>query len=344
MSVVQLYYLIQRNFDDQINKNNLHLALSITQRCGHRCVHCSTDANYAPDKISVPYDNLKKLFTDGQHEISKLSIYCEGDPFYYQEGEHDLADIIYLGASKGIQKVSIMHTAPTKNKRKLFMAFLRAVEETGITLQPELSFHLYHPLARNKYNEFLQNVKFTMYEYLNRGMNLQVHTRSDPSNNVQTARKLNSLIDMLSADSELLPNKRCTHCGRILMGIQPAITLPVGRARSFLQAGSFDIIDHTKRGGQDAYLCPTWWDWNTIYADTTGWLQLCYSTISMVEGVKRTAGTNIYHDSFDQVLKTIHRYWKIKYNYLRAHLPDLIHKRPNPRYCPQFLFDKILSI
>jgi len=344
LSVVKLYYLIQREFDDLINKDNLHLAFSIMQRCGHHYTHCSTDANYAPDKISVPYNDLKKLFTVGQQEISTLSIYCEGDPFYYRAGGHDLIDIIYLGASKGIQKVSIMHTAPMKNKRKLFMAFLRAVEDTGIILQPELSFHLYHPLARSNNNKFLQNVKFTMYEYLNRGMNLQVYTRSDHSNNIQTVKKLNSLIDMLSADPDLLPNKRCTQCGRILMGIYPTSTLPIGRARAFLQAGSFDIIDHTKRSGQDAYLCPTWWDWNTIYADTTGWLQLCYSTISMVEGVKKTAGTNIYDDSFDKVLKTMHRYWKMKYNYLRAHLRDMIRERPNPRYCPQFLFDKALEM
>ncbi len=60
------------------------IGLSLTERCGHGCRHCSTNASLDPRQASVPFRALRKAFSELATLASVLSISCEGYTFFYE--------------------------------------------------------------------------------------------------------------------------------------------------------------------------------------------------------------------------------------------------------------------
>jgi len=151
------------------NSNNFNISISLTDRCGYNCHHCSTDSSLIRDKNSISFKILNKAFIEMAPHTRILYISCEGDPFFYESSleiekntveKKNIVDVIKLLMYYKFKNISIQSLAPPSNKFHLLEELLNIIDQEkdeGFLLLPQISFNLY-PLragleVRNKFDE-----------------------------------------------------------------------------------------------------------------------------------------------------------------------------------------------
>jgi len=133
------------------------ISLGLTERCGHGCRHCSTNASLDPRKASVPFRALKKAFAELAPFTRVLSISCEGDPFFYESDRPPkrlprdgttIVDVIKPAGEWGIEEVTIQFYPPRPDRFPMLEEALdiaEGVRQKGRRFQvlPLISFHLF---------------------------------------------------------------------------------------------------------------------------------------------------------------------------------------------------------
>jgi hypothetical protein len=133
------------------------VSLSLTERCGHGCRHCSTEALLGRRKAGVPFPALEKALADMAPSVRVLSISCEGDPFFYgpngpvdssRRGGKTIVDAIALARDRGIEDLGIQFYPPRPDKFPLLESILRLSQEARekgkpARILPLISFHLF---------------------------------------------------------------------------------------------------------------------------------------------------------------------------------------------------------
>jgi hypothetical protein len=133
------------------------IGLSLTERCGHGCRHCSTNASLDPRKASVPFRALKKALSEMAPFARVLSISCEGDPFFYgtdrpsgraaRQGK-TIVDVIGLAGECGIEEMTIQFHPPRPDRFPMLEELLGTAaaarfKEKQFQVLPLISFHLF---------------------------------------------------------------------------------------------------------------------------------------------------------------------------------------------------------
>ena len=159
-----LYHNLKNNPQFIIDKikstsNGFDIALSLTDRCGNSCWHCSTNATLANDKMSVPIEALDQALSEIAPYINFLYISCEGDPFYYESSvikengqiiKKNIVDVIKLLMKYKYDHISLQNMAPTAKKFHLLEDILDIIDQEkgrNFVFIPQLSFNLYPPRA-----------------------------------------------------------------------------------------------------------------------------------------------------------------------------------------------------
>ena len=132
----------------------LHVAWSVTERCGHLCHHCSTQGSLAQDKQSVPWDKLEQALREMAPYTQMLYISCEGDPFYYEDRSatlvRDISDVTGTIVKLGFPHLSLQSLAPATDKLGIMAKLLAVLPDPKSRPNfffPQLSFNLYPPRA-----------------------------------------------------------------------------------------------------------------------------------------------------------------------------------------------------
>jgi len=159
-----LYYNLKNNTESMMDKfrtdsMDFDVSLSLTERCGNGCWHCSTNATLAKNKISVPFEVLDRALYEMASRVKFLYISCEGDPFYYEssvireskEGDkRNLVDVMRLLMKYEFDHISFQSMAPTAEKFHLLKEILDIIDQEKSSLFvffPQISFNLYSPRA-----------------------------------------------------------------------------------------------------------------------------------------------------------------------------------------------------
>jgi len=158
------------------NAKKYNISLSLTDRCGNSCYHCSTNASLGMDKESVPFSILKERMREMNPHTRFLYISCEGSPYSYisrtgseiNEEEKSIVDVFQLLLDLGYSKISLQSMAPSDNNFNIFEKILDKIEthEENIEFVYQISFNLYSPRAglksKNKKNE--KGIEFKVLE------------------------------------------------------------------------------------------------------------------------------------------------------------------------------------
>jgi len=136
------------------------ISLSLTERCGHGCRHCSTNASLDPRKMSVPFRALRKAFSEIAPYARVLSLSCEGDPFFYESARPStwpprdgktIVDVIELAGECGIEEVTVQFYPPRPDRFPLLEEALQMAGDVRpkgkrFQLLPLISFHFFGAL------------------------------------------------------------------------------------------------------------------------------------------------------------------------------------------------------
>jgi hypothetical protein len=155
-----LFYEVTRNGESVLKKygefsKTLDVSLSLTERCGNQCRHCSTNATLARDKTNVPFEDLDRALAEMSPYVKTLCISCEGDPFYYEStatsenGKNitkNVVDVTRLIMRHKFGCVSIQSMAPDPRRQHLMREMLNVIDQErgpGFRFVPQVSFNLY---------------------------------------------------------------------------------------------------------------------------------------------------------------------------------------------------------
>ena len=159
-----LYHDLEENPDLNLRElqeppEGYDIALSLTQRCGNACRHCSTRATLACNKSSVRFEDLDGILREIAPFTRFLYISCEGDPFYYQSiprntsnhiSQENIVDVAKLLVKYEFDRISFQSMAPTPKSFPLLEEFLNVLDRgkgKEFSFLPQLSFNLYIPRA-----------------------------------------------------------------------------------------------------------------------------------------------------------------------------------------------------
>ena len=145
--------------DYRVVSKTLDVSLSLTERCGNQCCHCSTNATLAKEKTNVLFEDLDRALAELSPYVKTLCISCEGDPFYYEStatsenGKNpmkNVADVTRLLMKHEFGCVSIQSMAPDSGREHLLREMLNVIDrqrDPGFRYVPQVSFNLYTPRA-----------------------------------------------------------------------------------------------------------------------------------------------------------------------------------------------------
>jgi len=153
LKLCQLYWDINYNQDAITNRFRKYaeafdISLSLTNRCGNGCLHCSTNASLGKLNTSVPFDQLKTALTEMRPHTRVLYISCEGDPFYYESTDRNIVDVIELIQDLKYSKISFQSMPPPTQKIDLLKKIVQIIKDyigDDMFFLPQVSFNLYTP-------------------------------------------------------------------------------------------------------------------------------------------------------------------------------------------------------
>jgi len=134
---------------DHLIQDGVDLSLSVTDRCTTGCLHCLTNACLAGK--SMPLEVFRKL--DFRYfQRGRIGLFCVGDPLDYRYKNADLRDLIILLRELGISVFDFLTSgvSPKTKKRLALLKRLEQLQTRGISINPDLSFHLYWPVSDDK--------------------------------------------------------------------------------------------------------------------------------------------------------------------------------------------------
>jgi hypothetical protein len=158
LKICDLYHAINFNQDSIVDlfrkkAQSFDIALSLTNRCGNGCYHCSTNASLNKKNISVNYEDLKCVLTEMLPHTHMLYISCEGDPFYYNSDDKNIVDIIDLLLKLKYSKISLQGMPPNQERFSLLERLLGSIKnshDNDLFFLSQISFNLYTPRAGTK--------------------------------------------------------------------------------------------------------------------------------------------------------------------------------------------------
>ncbi|TFF90471.1 MAG: hypothetical protein EU548_02825 [Promethearchaeota archaeon] len=153
LKLCQLYHDLKYNRDEisnffRKNTESFDISLSLTNRCGNGCLHCSTNASLGKSNISVPFDPLKIALKEMRPHTRFLYISCEGDPFYYESNNKNIVDVIELLLDLKYPKISLQTMPPNKQKFDQLKRIIQLIKNNNLNdmiFFPQVSFNLYTP-------------------------------------------------------------------------------------------------------------------------------------------------------------------------------------------------------
>ncbi|MBD3190321.1 MAG: hypothetical protein GF308_06740 [Candidatus Heimdallarchaeota archaeon] len=155
------YKLTHQSIDSFLEKYTqkrspvFEVGLSLTERCGYGCHHCSTNASLAADKVSVPFSQLQLALSEMAPRTKVLYISCEGDPFYYESldpNQHEatrkrtIVDVTQTLMELGYPAFSLQSLAPNDRLFTLLEGLFNIIDQNkqkDFIFYPQISFNLY---------------------------------------------------------------------------------------------------------------------------------------------------------------------------------------------------------
>ena len=216
--------LITNQFEK--NEENYNLSISLTERCGNFCQHCSTNASLENEKKSVQFRSLRTALEEMKPHIRMLYISCEGSPYYYESlvnGEHGIkkktiVDVIDLILDKGYSKISFQSMVPKDTKYKLLEEILSKIQNSKQEIEfiPQISFNLYALRAGLKLKTledqdeqefstlYLPNVKWTEFRENFSALLEYSDEENVGKSGIQNQKEGNKLVELYNSSRELL--------------------------------------------------------------------------------------------------------------------------------------------
>jgi hypothetical protein len=130
-----------------------HISLSVTERCGHMCRHCSTNASPASHKGSVPFARLRKALAKMCPYTQVLYIACEGDPFFYRDEDKSILEVVRLILDLGFPCLSFQCLVPDDRGLAMLhrlLIMLESLDTSATWFHPQISFNLYAPRSGSR--------------------------------------------------------------------------------------------------------------------------------------------------------------------------------------------------
>lgn len=311
-----------------IGKRGVNLSLSVTDRCRSGCLHCLTNA--CPNGKSLPLEVLEKI--DGRYfQSDEIGLYCEGEPLDYEWESVDFADVAEIFVRRGVTNINFLTSgmlSADQERYKVWRRLQGLEKKSDISFHPELSFHLYWPVAlgTDAADVAKERLRYSLPLCLELSSEIFVHLRGDLISSAA------NFIAVLSAYLEVLkelgfnqtPCENCLHpcqgatiCREKDAAVLRAdfqITQPFGRWQKNLEHCGVSLLNSKEQEDlsravglrdQDFSLMPgqrRWIDSNSLtslYARTNGDVDISYSVAAL--GMPRRIA-NIFEQSYEEVV------------------------------------------
>jgi MoaA/NifB/PqqE/SkfB family radical SAM enzyme len=310
----------------EISADKLHIHLSITDKCGNHCLHCSTNAQIGGKSVS--FRKLDKALSEMSKYTKVLYISCEGDPFYYESEGRTIVDVMKLLMKYKFNHISFQSSPPSAERFHLLREMIDSIHK-DVFFFPQISFNFYSPRAKEQY---LIDAKRTIKEYAKRFKKIHFEIRYDNFSRATSLANVNKELDkILSEIKNIRVTKKSAHI------------VPLGRgAQLFPNKKEEERFFSTHMtGAPQKPLCENWKARNLMMIDTKGYPQLCYSNVALTTQIRTKKGPNLYKDGFKKIRDFYLRVWQSRKEFLKKNMKKLA---SGDSYCPLRLFKDVLIV
>jgi len=287
--------------------DNPRLIITPSNRCGNACLHCVSDSR--PDGVMMKYSDFANINPEFFTIFKVADFGRRGNPLLYESERQDLADLIKLLSSHGLEKFTIAAAiqpvyAPVIGKLG------ELARKDNVHIDAMITYHHYFANLDTKKlaEDFNQSLKY-LIKFSDKIIISMLGDNSSlrkPSMAEEVQRTFKDNLDLIMKDMAVVAHNNASYTidaeGKMVDIKIPTIdtrVYPLGRFRQYLsRKGILKKYELEFNNSLTDYVCPDLVRWPGIIIEPDGGLNLCasFEAIACSEAVVSNIFTKPYYE------------------------------------------------
>lgn len=327
-----------KSFLEVINSNeNNRLGLSLNNACEKLCSNCASNAKKNGPQIA--FSRIAGIDRRFIRLFRTVGFGLEGEPFFYRSEGKDLSDVVKLLHDSGINNFDFLTGGffPENSFYEEVIGKLKRIKEEGNSRSgTSTQIHFNSEMTYNHYVSNLEKNAVSLLYSLERLSRLNEEISIKVVGDLRKG-KTNVYYSLQYLDNVLAGNgfsrNDSGYDGKIngrkirIKKVFPSFSYPVGRYK-------IDNADNNGKEGEGRNVFPLCrhLGYDEVFIDCEGGLRFCAEVIAY----DRKTVTNIFENSFDEVLDDLDSFHKGNYQWLRNNLRNIIQGKERSCMCMRY--------